>query len=62
MEKRTPISIKLPPSLIAEVDEALRSYEYPPTRTEVIERLLREWVESRRGIGGSGSKKGEGKA
>lgn len=48
MEKRTPIGLKLPPSLVEAVDEERAAYEYPPTRTEVIERVLMEWVEERR--------------
>ena len=46
MEKRIPIGLKLPPSLVAAVDGVRARYEFPPSRTEVIERMLEAWVAS----------------
>ena len=48
MENRIPIGLKLPPSLIAEVDRARFELEFPADRTAVIERALREWLERHR--------------
>ncbi len=45
MEKRIAIGLKLPPSLVAELDEARRALEFQPTRTEVIERLIRDFID-----------------
>jgi metal-responsive CopG/Arc/MetJ family transcriptional regulator len=45
MEKRIAIGIKLPPSLVNELDRALKDFEFEPTRTEYIERAVRERLE-----------------
>lgn len=48
MEKRTPISIKLPPDLLAKLDAYCKKQPHPPTRTQVIEDAIRAIVEKRR--------------
>lgn len=48
MEKRMAIGLKLPPSLVAAVDAERATFEFPPERTELIEKLLVEWLERRR--------------
>lgn len=45
MEKRIAIGLKLPPSLVNELDKALEDFEFKPTRTEYIERAVRERLE-----------------
>ena len=45
MEKRIQIGVKLPPSLIHKLDELRASMEFPPDRTDVIERAIVEWCE-----------------
>lgn len=47
MEKRLQIGIKLPPSLIAEIDAYRQDQEFPPDRTEVIERAVVDWLRRR---------------
>lgn len=52
MEKRVAIGIKLPPSLIERVDRIRAQMDFPPDRTEVIEKAIVEWcdrVEHERG-------------
>jgi len=44
MEKRVQIGLKLPPSLVTELDEVLSTYEFPPSRTEFIEKAIRELI------------------
>lgn len=44
MKKRIPIGLKLPPDLIEEVDNLRQAHDFPPDRTEIIERALRDWV------------------
>lgn len=44
MEKRVQIGIKLPPSLLAELDEVLSAYEFTPSRTEFVEKAIRELI------------------
>jgi len=56
MEKRIAIGIRLPPSLVERVDEARRALDFPPDRTEVIERAIVEWLD--RNELQSGSRKG----
>lgn len=48
MENRIAIGLKLPPSLIEEVDAARNEFEFPPSRTEIIEKAVREWLDRRR--------------
>ncbi len=39
-EKRTPITIKLPPGMIERIDEFRETLSYPTTRTAVIETAI----------------------
>lgn len=48
MEKRIAIGLKLPPSLVRQVDDIRSHWEYPVERTAIIERALRDWVEKNR--------------
>ena len=48
MEKRIGIGMKLPPSLVDEVDRCRNAMEFPPDRTQVIEKLLWNWVRDQR--------------
>ena len=43
-----PISARLPRDLIEAMDDERKLLEFAPTRTEVLERALREWVANRR--------------
>ena len=45
MEKRTQIGIKLQPELIRRVDAFRKRQEFPPTRTDVIERAIEEYLQ-----------------
>lgn len=45
MEKRTQIGLKLPPALIRRVDKIRAHMDFPPDRTEIIERAIVEWCE-----------------
>lgn len=45
MEKRVAIGIKLPPSLIERVDRLRAELDFPPGRTEIIERAIVEWCD-----------------
>lgn len=45
MEKRVPISMKLPPDLLARIERNRLLLEYPPDRTAIAERLFTEWCE-----------------
>ncbi len=45
MEKRTQIGLKLPPSLIERLDEIRLAMDFPPDRTEIIERAIVEWCD-----------------
>lgn len=45
MEKRVQIGLKLPPSLIERVDAIRAQMDFPPDRTEVIERAITEWCD-----------------
>ena len=45
MEKRTQIGIKLQPDLIRRIDTFRERQEFPPTRTEVIERAIEEYLQ-----------------
>lgn len=44
-ENRIQIGVKLPPSLVARVDKIRHSMDFPPDRTDVIERALKEWCD-----------------
>ena len=44
MEKRAQIGLKLPPALIARIDEARLALDFPPDRTQIIERAITEWL------------------
>lgn len=44
MEKRTPISVKLPPSLLKELDAYIRRLPHATTRTAVIEDGIRAMI------------------
>lgn len=46
MEKRKPILVKLPPSLIEAIDEYCEQQAARPTRTAVIEAALEAFVEA----------------
>jgi metal-responsive CopG/Arc/MetJ family transcriptional regulator len=48
MQNRIAIGIKLPPDLIEEVDQARDEFDFPPSRTEVIEKAIREWLDRHR--------------
>lgn len=48
MEKRIQIGIKLPPSLVADIDRIRESMPFVPTRTQVIETVITAWVEENR--------------
>jgi metal-responsive CopG/Arc/MetJ family transcriptional regulator len=45
MEKRTQIGIKLQPELIRRIDAFRKRQEFPPTRTNVIERAIEEYLQ-----------------
>jgi metal-responsive CopG/Arc/MetJ family transcriptional regulator len=45
MEKRVQIGIKLPQPLIDRVDSIRAQMEFPPDRTQIIERAIIEWCE-----------------
>ena len=45
MEKRVQIGLKLPPSLVARIDEIRSRMDFPPDRTEIIEKAIREWCD-----------------
>jgi metal-responsive CopG/Arc/MetJ family transcriptional regulator len=45
MEKRQPISIKLPPELLQKLDAYRKRQPHEPTRTQVIEDAIRAIVE-----------------
>jgi hypothetical protein len=45
MEKRVQVGLKLPPSLIERVDALRAQMDFPPDRTEIIERAIVEWCE-----------------
>jgi len=38
-------AFKLPPDLIDRVDEARLKFDFPPTRTDVVERALEDWLQ-----------------
>lgn len=42
------ISARLPRELVEAIDDERKRLEFVPTRTEVVERLLKDWVTSRR--------------
>ena len=45
MEKRTQIGIKLQPELVRRIDAFRERQDFPPTRTEVIERAIEEYLQ-----------------
>ena len=45
MEKRTQIGIKLQPELVRRIDAFRKRQEFPPTRTDVIERAIEEYLQ-----------------
>lgn len=45
---RKPITMTLPPELVAELDAWIAAQEFPPARAQVVEAALREWL-SRQG-------------
>lgn len=45
MEKRTQIGIKLQPELIRRIDAYCKRQDFPPTRTDVIERAIEEYLQ-----------------
>ena len=45
MEKRTQIGIKLQPELIRRLDAFRKRQEFLPTRTDVIERAIEEYLQ-----------------
>lgn len=56
MDNRIAIGLKLPPDLLAEVDDVQRKLSLPVTRTGIIEQALREWLDRHREnpLGGGG--------
>ena len=48
MEKRKPILVKLPPSLIEAIDAYCDQQPAKPTRTAVIEAALEAFIEAQR--------------
>lgn len=48
MEKRIPISLKLPRDLLEKLDAYCKRQQHPPTRTQVIEDAIRAIIEKRR--------------
>lgn len=46
--KDKPISLALDPSLLAEVDEWITLQEFPPTKRQVFEAALREFLDTRK--------------
>lgn len=40
------ISARLPEELVKAIDEERKSWKFVPSRTEVLEQVLRDWVES----------------
>lgn len=45
MEKRHPITVKLPPDLLDEVNEIRTAMPVAPTFTACVEVALREWAD-----------------
>ena len=45
MEKRKQIGVKFAPDLVKRLDEYCTQFEYPPTRTDVIERAVTEFLD-----------------
>lgn len=47
--KDKPVSLALDPDLLAEVDEFIRSQEFPPTKRQVFEAALRAFLDAKKG-------------
>lgn len=45
--KDKPVSLALDPSLLEEVETFIRAQEFPPTKRQVFETALREFLEKR---------------